>query len=423
MDLRVGDVFVPGGQPSLTYVARQDELLERTMKHYAYGPKTAILSVAGPTKTGKTVLLRHYFPDAIWLTGGTIDSVDSFWESISDELELFTDRTLTVASDRSGAHTAGGGLDGGVVNANYSHENGTASSKGAELSRSRSHRSAARQELLSSKRTVVIDDFHYIDPAVQVDIVRGIKDLVFSSVPFIFAAVPHRAYDVVRVEKEMTARVQQLNIGLWTDADLMNIARQGFRALNVIDPGEKIAQRLVTESFASPQLMQQFCLNLCMDNDVFESQPEQMEITEPEWAKFLADCTMHTSKTAFNHLRTGPRQRTDRKPRVLRNGLVTDMYGVVLAAIEETGPKTQIQYEELRAGIKRVTATSEPQPQRHEVTRVLDEMTKIARERIEGEPVIEYDDDVSMLYIADPFFAFYLRHAPHELKGTAPAAK
>jgi hypothetical protein len=35
------------------------------------------------------------------------------------------------------------------------------------------------------------------------------------------------------------------------------------------------------------------------------------------------------------------------------------------------------------------------------VTRVLLAMSKIAREQIEGEPVVDYDED--------PFFAFYLR--------------
>lgn len=403
----------------LTYVTRQDEALQRTMKHYAYGPKTAILSVSGPTKSGKTVLLRHYFPKATWLTGGTIDSVETFWESICDDLELFTNRTLVVNGDRTSTHTASAGVNGGVASIGLEGQSGSTASRGAEITRTRTNRSAARQALLEQKQTVVVDDFHYIDPAIQSEIVRGIKDLVFNGVPFIFAAVPHRAYDVVRVEKEMTARVQQLNIGLWSEADLLNIAHQGFKVLNVVDPDDRTAKKLVAESFASPQLMQQFSLNLCMDSDIFEEEDNPREISEPDWPRFLADCTAHTSKTAFNHLRTGPRQRTDRKPRYLRNGLTTDMYGVVLSAIEETGPKTQIQYEELRTGIRRVLAISEAQPQRHEITRVLDEMTKIARERIEGEPVLEYDDEISMLYIADPFFAFYLRHAPHELKGSA----
>jgi hypothetical protein len=48
-------------------------------------------------------------------------------------------------------------------------------------------------------------------------------------------------------------------------------------------------------------------------------------------------------------------------------------------------------------------------PQKHEVTRVLEEMSKIAREQIEGEPVVDYDDAMAMLHISDPYFAYYLR--------------
>jgi hypothetical protein len=40
---------------------------------------------------------------------------------------------------------------------------------------------------------------------------------------------------------------------------------------------------------------------------------------------------------------------------------------------------------------------------------VLDQMTQIAKEKVEGEPVLEYDDQFSTLHISDPYFAFYLR--------------
>lgn len=52
-------------------------------------------------------------------------------------------------------------------------------------------------------------------------------------------------------------------------------------------------------------------------------------------------------------------------------------------------------------------------PQSHEVSRVLVKMTEIARDKIEGEAVIEWDDDEKILHIIDPFFAFYLRWGTH----------
>ena len=55
--LRVGHVFVAGGLPTLTYVSRNERGLEQKITDYIE-ERHRILSVSGPTKTGKTVLLR-----------------------------------------------------------------------------------------------------------------------------------------------------------------------------------------------------------------------------------------------------------------------------------------------------------------------------------------------------------------------------
>ncbi len=112
-----------------------------------------------------------------------------------------------------------------------------------------------------------------------------------------------------------------------------------------------------------------------------------------------------TSKLAFEALATGPRQRTDRIRRMLVNGETCDIYGAVLFAIASTGPKTKLAYEDIRTGLR--TVLSGEVPQAHEVTRILEKMSEIAREKIEGEPVVDWDG--SFLHISDPFFAYYLR--------------
>lgn len=52
--------------------------------------------------------------------------------------------------------------------------------------------------------------------------------------------------------------------------------------------------------------------------------------------------------------------------------------------------------------------TGEP-PQLHEVSRVLAQMSKIARQDIGGKPVVDFDEEYRTLDISDPFFAFFLR--------------
>ena len=108
-------------------------------------------------------------------------------------------------------------------------------------------------------------------------------------------------------------------------------------------------------------------------------------------------------------LSQGPRQRADRKERTLSAGGSTDIYGAVLAAIAHTGPLNELRYVDLRQALREVLA--DEVPQQHEVTRVLEQMTRIARERLEGEPVVDWDAELETLHISDPYFAFSLRWA------------
>ena len=408
---RVGQVFVPGGRPTITYIPRGHMRLENEVTAYLEN-RYKVLSVSGPTKTGKTVLLRNQVGEEfepLWLSGGAISTVDDFWSTVAQELELPTET----------------GIDGGLSHTESGKYSGEVSAlalkgggeKGDSVTRDRktTQRTAQSPKQVSRKslrenpnRVVVIDDFHYVPPAVQVEIVRGVKDLVFDGVGLIVAAVPHRAYDVVRVEKEMTGRVAQLEVGFWSDDDLKKIATRGFSALNVI-VNDALISRLVGEAFQSPHLMQEFCRQLCTDNSISEACATPTGIGEPDWHQFFARLAPGASKAAFDLLARGPRQRSDRKVRHLRDGQETDIYGAVLRAIAHTGPLTELTYEQLRAALRSVLAQSDEPPQKHEVTRVLDEMTRIAREQIDGEPVVDYDGELATLYISDPYFAYWLR--------------
>lgn len=412
---RLGEVFVPGGRPTITYVPRGDMRLEGEVTSYLDN-RHKILSVSGPTKTGKTVLLRNQVGEEmrpLWLSGGAISIVDDFWSALSDELELPTETGM----DGGVSHTQSGNVSG-EVSAGFLKGGGE---KGSNVTRDRrmterttvSPKQASRKKLRQDPNyVIIIDDFHYVPSNVQIEIVRGVKDLVFDGVGLIVAAVPHRAYDVVRVEKEMTGRVAQLEVGFWSDDDLKEIAKRGFAALNVV-ASDALVTRLVAEAFQSPHLMQEFCRQLCSDNGISETSPTPIGIGEPDWTKFFTRLAPGASKTAFDLLARGPRQRSDRKVRHLRDGNETDIYGAVLRAIANTGPLTAITYEQLRSALRAVLASSDEPPQKHEVTRVLDEMTRIAREQIEGEPVVDYDSELATLYISDPYFAYWLRWGPH----------
>lgn len=404
-------IFIPGGLPRVTYVPREHLKIEERVQFWKKGPHTTLMAVSGPTKTGKTVLLKTFFPDAIWLSGGAIETVDEFWETICDLREEFTDRELSVDADAGSSANGGIGASGGVVNVTGDYGTSHNSHRGYSLGRSSSAKDAARKSLRQGLPTVIIDDFHYINPDVQKKIIRGLKDLIFESLPVILISVPHRANDAIRVEHEMTGRLTEVSMGEWSEADLEEIGRKGFRALEIDIPGSVI-NMLSRESLGSPHLMQSHCLNI---SQVSHNIPLANDMEY--WKKFFVEQVSRDSKTAFDLLKQGPRQRTDRLQRQLRNGVKTDIYGAILAAIASTGPRIELQYEDLRAALR--TTLNGDLPQRHEVTNVLEQMTRIARDSIHGEPVLEYDNQYSTLYIADPFFAYFLKWAPESLKSLA----
>jgi len=74
------NVFVAGSAPRITYNPRDDRHLEREVTLYLdQGPGRA-LSVSGPTKSGKTVLVERLLPrdEAIWMEGPDLVSVEVF---------------------------------------------------------------------------------------------------------------------------------------------------------------------------------------------------------------------------------------------------------------------------------------------------------------------------------------------------------
>ncbi|MBM4607269.1 hypothetical protein GS575_33015 [Rhodococcus hoagii] len=107
---KVRQVFVPGGRPTITYVPRGDMRLESEVLAYL-DTRHKVLSVSGPTKTGKTVLLKNQVSDdfsPIWLSGGAISTIDDFWSTVAEELEL----PAEIGIDGGLSHTESTNLSG-----------------------------------------------------------------------------------------------------------------------------------------------------------------------------------------------------------------------------------------------------------------------------------------------------------------------
>lgn len=413
---KLSDVFISGGQPTVTYNPRSQLHLEDKLDEYLdVGHK--ILAITGPTKSGKTVLVRSRLnlENSCWISGGQISEESDFWESIIDKYEGYTDYSNTE-SDSMGVDEELG-LDGGInlkllnIGGKSSTVQTTLSGQTYSKSRKLSPKTIVTRLLNENIHVpMIIDDFHYIDQIQQMKIIRYLKDLVFNGLRVIIISVPHRAYDAVKVEREMTGRLTQLEIPIWEKDELELIMRVGFEELNVEVPTE-LTDSFAEESFGSPHLTQDFCYKFCNKNGIKETLEKKTSLEKLNNEDvFFKEMACDTSKSAFDRLSRGPRQRTDRKERTFVDGTKGDIYRAVLLAIAKTGPKTSLTYEEIRTALRSIL--HDQVPEAHEITRVLDMMTEISKKDIRGEPVVDYDKELSTLYISDPFFAYYLRWGP-----------
>lgn len=252
------------------------------------------------------------------------------------------------------------------------------------------------------KMPLIIDDFHYIERSLQGDIIRALKSLIFEGVPVVIIAIPHKRYDAMKVEKEMTGRISIVSVPSWTHVELEFIPTKGFPMLGYDLPKE-LYESLALEAVGSPHLMQEFCRRVAKKKVIDNIGDNLLDLKE-----IYQDIAENIGRPIFEKLMKGPRQRTDRIARTLKSGKTVDIYGLILEALAHLKPGLiSIEYEELRQSIREIITSQ--LPQLHEVARVLKYMSNIAATDESSAPVIDFDENEKKLHITDPFFSFYLK--------------
>lgn len=400
--------------PQHTYINRAERDLEPRLAG-ARDNLCKLVTLTGATKSGKTVLANRVFPrttgESIWMDGGAVSSEADLWSQILAEVQGYSG--IEESEGRESSQHLGGTLEAkagipflaqgkGKVDTGL----GKKQIRGTKRSLSLSQRSAALSQLREAQMPLIIDDFHYLDREFQGNLVRALKPLVFEGHPVILIAIPHRRYDVVKVEREMTGRLETIEVPAWSHEELIQISEIGFPLLNM-DVSDKVTQRMANEAYGSPHLMQEFCRQLARLCNIEETASKVVKIGEVRNDLFES-VAEGTGKVIFEKLAKGPRSRTDRLQRPLAAGGTADIYKVVLLALAKIAPGMErVEYESLRGAIRDTLAGNLPQA--HEVSRVLEKMSEIASSDEASTPVLDWDKEDQRLHITDPFFAFFLK--------------
>ena len=414
--VKATEVFTPNDVPTFSYVERGEFKFEKRLEDALSIPKM-IISLSGPSKSGKTVLVRRVVGDnLIHVYGATIKTSKDLWSKVLDWMDAPEQEVEKEGSTNSieGSASGGGGIGiplvahGKVETAVRAGHQGSAST---EKTFKRRGLAQVVKEIAGSDFAVFVDDFHYIPKHVQKDIGKEIKEAAEAGVRILTASVPHRSDDVVRSNTELRGRVTNIDMTYWKEAELEQIAYLGFRELNA-DIAPDVIRRLTQEAFGSPQLMQAICLNLCFELDLRESLPAHVRVPvdDATITHALERTSMQTDFSSMTAvLQAGPRQRgMERKEFVFTDGSQGDVYRCLLLAMRADPPRLSFSYGEMLARTADVCVGDSPVGS--SVSTSLRLMGTLAG-TVQEAPVIEWDEDV--LDIVEPYFLFFLRSSTY----------
>ncbi len=414
--MKVTEVFTPGTLPTYTYYERPNRNLEEALLSAVDTPGM-IAAVSGPSKSGKTVLCESVIGlnSMLLVTGGGVDSEATFWQRIRSKLKIpaGTSTSATDTKSREIGTSATGGL--GFVIKGEAGVTGTIG-RGEQAQSTLQFDGVSGVDLLEAVRTnhktLVVDDFHYINRDIQASLVEQFKEAARAGCTIVVVSVPHRSDDAIRANPDLRGRLRLVEVSYWTEDELRNIPQLGFPILN-IEVDSKITKRFATESLSSPQLMQSLCLDLCRVKSIDDQLQEKKALTvnNEDLDRVLKGvATASSGQTALDILEKGPRVRgTERKTYKLKDGLEGDVYTVVLRAIASGEPRLTLKYPEIRLRVEEITA-GEP-PSGSSIVSTLTQMDEAAQQ-MRQDRVLEWDEDKETLNFPDPYFLYFLRWRP-----------
>lgn len=409
--MKRAEVFTPNTLPSVTYVG--DHLIEKKKlldENLEMGG--AIIAISGPSKSGKTVFIETALghDNLIQVSGANVTQPDDLWRRVFTAIGTPIPSTSMSNIAISGAAT--GGIEGGVPM--VAKATGSLTLKADAVTGQSSDvrpdfLALLIHELKGTSFVVFVDDFHYIAKSVQAEVASLIKEAVRQGLRFVVASVSYHSDDVLIANTDLRGRLLKLDFDYWDTDELSKIAGKGFAALNV-EVSKATIDAFAMESAGSPQLMQSLCLNLCFEEDIYETFHE-LRVIQPNVDMIEKICRRVAQTNDYSSvirvMKDGPKVRgTERNSYVLKDGKPSDVYPILMKAISQSPPELTLSYPRLLMRIASVCVDDHPQGS--SVTGACMHMSALAND-VSGAPIVEWDAEKDVLDIRDPYLLFALR--------------
>jgi hypothetical protein len=261
--------------------------------------------------------------------------------------------------------------------------------------------------LTTNPRPIVLDDFHHVDPALRVTIAKAIKPLLRKTF-IVLVAIPSHSFDPAKTVADIGGRMTQFKIPDWTVDELTAIGERGLHQLNVTDPNNELSKLLANYSFGSPHIMQELCYALLSKGlNVHETVKTKIAWIPSNFEQIVEDTATESEPFAFQAILAGRNTKGEgRKDIRLKDGGITDSYGITLLAIRSLIPPIIQRFKAIRQAVSDLTRESIA---KERIVVALRGMAAVAEQNKGGaDPLFSYRDEVA--YIEDPLLAFFLKY-------------
>ncbi len=412
--VELNKIFTPGSQPDVTYNDRINIQLEEKLENLVYFAGTLGV-VSGKSKLGKTVLVKRKFSNSevIFIEEQDISN-RTIEEVIHEKLGIAkTTKTTTSKSKYNFGFESEVGMGTpnffdflklrGAIKSNTDHQE---IEDVTQIIPSNLFQ-LAMDFLIDNNIKLIFDDFHYINPKQQKDIIHRLKEPISRGLRVILVLIPMRLNQPIEIETDMKGRVEYIVVPSWSNEELGYIAIKGFEELNV-EISEELLNSFVENSFKNPFLMQKICAQYCLTKHLKERSQEKISF---EYDKNEVETIYKSIDTGENEtvrkLREGkPTKGTRRKLYSLKDGTDADIYTILIKVLSKLCHQDKIAYTDFVEEVRESLA-EDKSIQNNQITNTLKNISEISENIYPKEPVVIFKDNQIM--IDNDMFRFSLR--------------
>ena len=416
-ELKVGKVFRESGYPEYTYIRRREGDKEEELADYLF-KETAVVSISGPSKTGKSALVKYVVEEVdrvpqniVPIRGNNINSDEGFWKEVLEKLD---EPTKITKETREGTRkTTSKKLAGSIKAIAGRYTKDDTEEEFETIIEQKNLGLDTVLELFQEERFVIfVDDAHKIPDEIHGDIAEKIKEALDREALICVGYIDYRGDALTSADSDLNSRVDTISLSQWSEPDLKEIADIGFDKLNV-DVNDDFIDILAHEALESPQLMQKFCYQFCVSNDVYFEQNDEQQIrgNEEDAKEILRNTASSLNEnysTEFGLISGKTHGRSEDKFE-FTDGKKGTRYDAILRGIASNEPSTSYSLSELKRKIKE-QCVGHP-PQSGNITKHLKRMNKwVKKDQDVDNYIFDFvPNKEEQVQIPEPALLFYLR--------------